>query len=432
MNIIDEVLKEADSRKNEIVKLVQELIRYKTVNPPGDTTDIADFIKDYLSERSLNVKLYESEKGKVSVVATLKGRGKRRFIWDGHVDVVPVTPEAWAVDPWEGKIVDSRIMGRGAADMKGNVGAAMVAATILAEKDIKLGGDLVLALVPDEETGGYLGTSYLLDNGLLKGDACIVGEYSPFNTLCVAEKGVLWLKVKATGIPAHASAKFLGVNAIDMLNRFLLELYKIEDVDRKLPKEVKEIIDAIHPVLKQLESLGFPRDVLDNLYKRLSVSVGLISGGEKVNIVPASAEAEVDIRILPGMNYELIKGEIDQIRKNYNKILEKTYPNLKAAGIEGITLGEAFKFDPSYQELDAPLIPLIKNVIEKVSGREPLLFMHTGGTDARFFRAKGIPSICYGAGSETAHGNNEYVPIDSLVEVTKIYTLATMDFLETA
>jgi succinyl-diaminopimelate desuccinylase len=431
LNIVDEVLKEVDSRKNEIVKLVQDLIRYKTVNPPGDTSEIAGFMKDYLSERGLNVKLYESEKGKVSVVATLKGRGKMRFIWDGHVDVVPVTPEAWTVDPWEGKIVDSRIIGRGAADMKGNIGAAMMAATILAEKDVKLGGDLVLALVPDEETGGYLGTGYLLDNGVLEGDACIVGEYSPFNTLCVAEKGILWLKVKASGIPAHASAKFLGVNAIDMLNRFLLELYKIEEVDRKLPKEVNEIIDAIKPVLKQLESLGFPRDVLDNLYKRLSVSVGLISGGEKVNIVPSKAEADVDIRILPGMDYELIKEEIDQIRKNYNKTLEKMHPNLKAAGIEGITIVEALRFDPSYQKLDVPLVSLIKNVIKRVSGGEPLLFMHTGGTDARFFRAKGISSICYGAGSETAHGNNEYVPIDSLVEVTKIYALATMDFLET-
>jgi len=431
LNIIDEVLKEADSRKNEIVKLVQELIRHKTVNPPGDTSDIAGFMKDYLSKRGLSVKLYESEKGKVSVVATLKGRGKRRFIWDGHVDVVPATPEAWTVDPWEGKIVDSRIMGRGAADMKGNVGAAMAAATILAEKDVKLEGDLVLALVPDEETGGYLGTGYLLDKGMLKGDACIVGEFSPFNTLCVAEKGILWLKVKARGIPAHASAKFLGVNAIDMLNRFLSELYKIEEVDRKLPKEVNKIIDAIQPVLKQLESLGFPRDVMDNLYKRLSVSVGMISGGEKVNIVPANAEAEVDIRILPGMDYELIKEEINQIRKNYNKLLEKTYPNLKAAGIEGITAGETLRFDPSYQKLDAPLVPLIKNAIQKVSGREPLLFMHTGGTDTRFFRAKGIPAICYGAGSETAHGNNEYVPIEGLIEVTKIYALATMDFLGT-
>ncbi|MEM2145312.1 MAG: M20/M25/M40 family metallo-hydrolase, partial [Candidatus Jordarchaeaceae archaeon] len=324
-----------------------------------------------------------------------------------------------------------RIMGRGAADMKGNVGAAMMAATILAEKDIKLEGDLVLALVPDEETGGYLGTGYLLDNGVLEGDACIVGEFSPFNTLCVAEKGILWLKVKAAGIPAHASVKFLGVNAIDMLNGFLLELYKIEGVDRKLPPEVNEIIDAIQPVLKQLEALGFPREVLGNLYRRLSVSVGLISGGEKVNIVPASAEAELDIRILPGMNYELIKGEIDQIRKKYNELLEKTYPNLRASGIEGITVDEVLRFDPSYQKLDSPLINLVRNVIKRVSGTEPLLFMHTGGTDARFFRAKGIPTICYGAGSETAHGNNEYVSINSLVEVTKIYSLSTIDFLGT-
>jgi succinyl-diaminopimelate desuccinylase len=402
------------------------------VNPPGDTSEIAGFIKDYLSGRGLNVELHESEKGKVSVVGTLKGGGEQRFIWDGHIDVVPIAkPDAWAVDPWEGKIVDSRIVGRGAADMKGNVGAAMVAATILAEKDTNLGGDFVLGIVPDEETGGYLGTGYLVDKGVLLGDACIVGEFSPFNTLCVGEKGILWLNVKASGIPAHGSVKFLGVNAIDMLYKFVEALYKIEEIDRKLPEEVNKIIDVVQPVLNQLETLGFSREMLNNLYKRLFVNLGIIKGGEKVNIVPANAEAEVDIRILPGMDYSLIMEEIEQIRNKYNKFLEKKYPNLKATGIEGITLEEILRFDPSYQNLDVPLVYLIKNAMQKVTGKEPLLFVQTGGTDARFFRAKGIPTVVFGAGSETAHGANEYVPIDNLIDVTKIYALAAMDFLGT-
>ncbi|MGQ9723425.1 MAG: M20 family metallopeptidase [Candidatus Jordarchaeum sp.] len=428
----DTVLKEVNSRRDDVIKLVQELIRYKTVNPPGDTSDCADFIKDYLSERGLKVKLYESEKGKVSAVGILKGDGDRRFIWDGHIDVVPIAkPDAWTVDPWEGQIVESRIVGRGAADMKGNVGAAMVAASILAEKDINLGGDLVLAFVPDEETGGYLGTGYLVDKGVLDGDACIVGEFSPFNTLCVGEKGILWLNVKASGIPAHASVKFLGVNAIDMLYKFFEDLYQIEEVDRKLPAEFNKIIEVVQPTLKQLESIGFPRELLNNMYSRLSVNVGIVKGGEKVNIVPANAEAEIDIRILPGMDYDLVKKEIDQIRKDYNNKLWEKYPNLKAVGIEGITIDETLRFDPSYQKLDAPLVPLMKRVIQKVTGKEPLLFVHTGGTDARFFRAKGIQSICYGAGSETPHGTNEYVPIEGLIEATKVYALAAMDFLAT-
>ncbi len=429
---MDVVLKEIDSRRDDIVKLVQELIRYKTVNPPGDTVEIAGFMKDYLSDSGLSVNLYESQKGKVSVVGILRGRGKRRFIWDGHVDVVPVSnPEAWIADPWEGKVVDSRIIGRGAADMKGNVGAAMVAAKVLAEKDVGLMGDLVLALVPDEETGGYLGSGFLVDKDVLKGDACIVGEFSPFNTLCVGEKGILWLSVKARGIPAHASVKFLGVNAIDLLCQFCFELYKIEQVDRTLPEDVNRIIDAIQPTLKQLEALGFPRELINKMYKRLSVNVGMIRGGEKVNIVPANAEAEVDIRILPGMDYDQVKEEINKIRIDFNKTLEKTYPNLKSAGIEGITVEETLRFEPSYQKLDAPLVPLVKNVIKKVTGRDPLLFVHTGGTDARFFRAKGIPTVCYGAGSETPHGTNEYVPIENLIEATKVYALAAVDILGT-
>jgi succinyl-diaminopimelate desuccinylase len=418
LSISVEILKEVDSRRDDIVKLVQELIRYKSVNPPGDTSKVAEFIKNYLSERGLNVELHESEKGKVSVVGTLKGGGNKRFIWNGHIDVVPIAkPEAWTVDPWEGKIVDSRIVGRGAADMKGSVGAAMVAACILAEKDLNLGGDLVLGLVPDEETGGLQGTSYLVDNGVLDGDACIVGEYSPLNTLCVGEKGVLWLKVKASGTPAHASLPFLGDNAIEKLYRFLVELHKVEDADRKLPKEAKKIMEAIQPALDMLESIGFSKEHLYKLTNRLTMNVGIVNGGEKINIVPASAEADVDIRLLPGMKHDRVMEEINQIQKD--------------SGIEGITVEEMLRAAPSYQKLDVPLVSLMKEEIKMVTGKEPLLFVNPGFTDARFIRAKGIPTVIFGAGSETPHGANEYVPIDNLIEVTKVYALAIMNFLGT-
>ncbi|MHA1579678.1 MAG: M20 family metallopeptidase [Candidatus Freyarchaeota archaeon] len=418
MSVVDEVLKEADSRRNEIVELVQELIRFKSVNPPGDTREIAGFVKDYLSERGLTTELYESEEGKVSVVGTLKGKGDKRFVWNGHIDVVPVTkPGDWTVDPWEGKIVESRIVGRGAADMKGSVGAAMVAASILAEKDLELGGDLALYLVPDEETGGLHGTGYLVDKGILRGDACIVGEYSPLNTLCVGEKGVLWLRIKASGIPAHASLPFLGDNAIEKLYRFLAELHRVEEADRELPEDVTRIMEALQPTLELLQSIGFSQDHLYKLTHRLTVNVGRVTGGEKINMVPAYAEAEVDIRLLPGMRHNSVMDEINQI--------------LRDSGISGITIEEMLRADPSYQRLDVPLVSLMKEEIERGTGKEPLLFVNPGFTDARFIRAKGIPTVIFGAGSETAHGTNEYVPIDSLVEVTKVYALAAMDFLGT-
>lgn len=418
LSIDNNILKEVDLRRDDVVKLVQELISYKTINPPGDTSECAGFIKDYLSERGLKVELYESEKGKVNVVATLVGNGDKRFIWNGHIDVVPIAKlEGWMVDPWEGKIVDSKIFGRGAADMKGSVGAAMVAASILAEKDLSLGGDLVLVLVPDEETGGHLGAGYLADKGLLQGDACIVGEYSPFFSLTVGEKGVLWLRVKASGIPIHASIPFLGDNAIEKLYRFLVELHKIEEADRKLPREVSKIFEALQPAVDLLQSIGLTEEQVYKLFNRLTMNVGRVIGGEKINIVPANAEAEVDIRLLPGMNHDSVMEEINLI--------------LKDSGIGGITIEELLRADPSYQKIDVPFVSFMKEKIEKVTGKEPLLIVATGFTDARFFRTKGIPTVVFGAGSESAHGVNEYVPIDNLIEVTKVYALATVDFLGT-
>lgn len=416
LDIHESILKAIDAQKDEVVNLVKRLIQYKSVNPPGDTSEVANFIKDYLLERGLKVRTFESEKGKVSVVGTLKGHGNKRFIWNGHLDVVPISKLSdWTVDPWEGKIVDSRIVGRGAADMKGNVGAAMIASSIVAQKDLSLGGDLILGLVPDEETGGLLGTGFLVDKGVLQGDACIVGEYSPLNTLCVAEKGLLWLRVKASGTAAHASLPFLGENAIEKLYKFLTMLHKVEEVDRKLSEDVNKIMAAVQPTMDLLHSIGFSKEDLHKLQARLTLNVGRITGGEKINIVPPSAEAEVDIRVLPGMKPDSVMEEINQIKIN--------------SGIEGITVEEIFRGDPSYQKLDAQLVSLLRKEIGRVIGKEPLLFMMPGMTDARFMRAKGIPTVVFGAGSETAHGANEYVPIDNLIEATKVYALTVMDFL---
>ena len=414
---IHDIMKNIDSKKKKIVKLVQNLIQIKSVNPPGSTSEIAGYIKEYLSEHGLKCELYEQEKTKVNAVGTLSGSGDKKFIWNGHLDVVPISkPDGWSVDPWEGKVINSRIIGRGTADMKGSIAAVISAACILADSNIELSGDWILGFSADEETGGEMGAEYLVKEGILSGDACIVGEATSLNRLGVGEKGVLWLKVKAVGRPAHAGLSFLGDNAIEKLYRFLTKLHKIEEIERKHTEEVENILSFIIAESKKLKSTEFSEEKFQRVMNRLIMNVGMIRGGTKINIVPSSAEAIVDIRILPGMTHETVMKEIEEI--------------LKDSEIHGISFETVLKADSSYQNIDNPFINFMKDTVSKGINIKPTLYMISGFTDARFFRAKGIPTVIYGCGGENFHGVDEFITVDNLISTTKAYALTAINFLK--
>jgi succinyl-diaminopimelate desuccinylase len=413
---VHDVMKKIDSEKDKIVKLVQNLIQIKSVNPPGSTSEIAGYIKEYISKRGLKCKLYQQAKTKVNAVGTLSGSGDKKFIWNGHLDVVPISkPDGWSVDPWEGKVINSKILGRGTADMKGSIAAVISAACILADSDVELSGDWILGFTADEETGGKMGAEYLVKNGILTGNACIVGEPTSINKLGVGEKGVLWLKVKAEGKPAHAGLSFLGDNAIEKLYQFLIQLHKIEEIERKHNGEVENILSFIIAESKKLKSTEFSKERFQRVMNRLIMNVGMMKGGTKINIVPSSAEAIVDIRILPGMTHETVMEEIEEI--------------LKDSKIQGISFETVLTADSSYQNIDNPFINFMKDTVRKGFNIEPTLYMISGFTDARFFRAKGIPTVVYGCKGENIHSVDEFITIDNLISTTKAYALTAIDFL---
>ena len=149
---------------------------------------------------------------------------------------------------------------------------------------------------------------------------------------------------------------------------------------------------------------------------RLVMNVGMISGGEKINIVPSSAEAIVDIRILPGMTHETVMDEIKDV--------------LKKSGIQGISFETVLKADSSYQNITNPFVNFMKETVNKRINIEPTLHMIPGFTDGRFFRAKGIPTVIYGCEGENIHGVDEFITVDNLISATKTYALIAMNFLK--
>src|SRR5881628_1512838 len=156
------LLDEIRRRRQELYELAASLVRIPSENPPGDTTEIASFIKRYLEERGLAPRVYEPKSGLPNIVATL-GAGRPNLVLSGHLDEFPAG-EGWTVPPFAGLLSDGKIVGRGAGDMKAGLAVALFVVTLLREHAVDLRGRLTLAFASDEETGGRWGTEWLLAN----------------------------------------------------------------------------------------------------------------------------------------------------------------------------------------------------------------------------------------------------------------------------
>lgn len=373
-------------RADEVVELTRALVAVDTRNPPGGEAPIEGVVRDALAPFKPKWVVVEPAPGRISLVASLPHPegprpGRPTLIVNGHLDVVPVNADAWSHDPFDPRVVGGRLYGRGSADMKGGIAAAVAALSTLERAGLAPGCDLVFHLVADEERGGRLGTQALLERGLIQADACLVPEPTGL-ALCVAERGLLQARVHVFGRPGHGSRPHEGISAIEHAAKLVLAIH---GADFGGPE---------HPLL------GKP-----------SANVGTISGGTTFNTVAESAVLGVDRRVLPGTSAESALAELR------NKI--------DSAGVEGLryrieidTFGEA-----SEMSSEEPWARLVSQAIEKATGREPATIGMTFTTDARFVRNQaGIPTVVCGPGEiAQAHGDDEFVEVSSLIEATAAF-----------
>jgi|Deesub1362B_J571_1020462.scaffolds.fasta_scaffold00238_4 acetylornithine deacetylase/succinyl-diaminopimelate desuccinylase family protein len=379
-----------------ITDMTMALIRFKSENPPGNEEEIAEFLASKFEDLGFKVELVEAEPKRPNVIATLDGeQGFQTLIFNGHMDVVPAGPlENWEHPPYEPILRDGRIYGRGAADMKGALSAVFNAAKAIIELGIRLKGKLVIQFVADEEEGGAKGTEFLIKKGLVKGDYVIVCEPTSLK-VGVAEKGFFRAEVTVRGKAAHSSTPSEGINAIVKMCKV------IKAIDKEL---VKKFAGRSHPLL------GSP-----------TISIGTITGGVKVNVIPDKCTIKFDRRLIPGENPETAFNEIIEILKS----LKERDHQLK---YEVKLLGTA---KPSELSPQAEIVKLLEKSYEFVFYQKPIIYGLMGTTDARFFinHAK-IPTVIFGPGgiSET-HKVNEFVRVRELISATKIYSLMIFDVL---
>ena len=376
----------------ELVDLCRDLVRFKSVNPPGNELEVAEYVADVLRDAGLAVEMIPHSPTRASVLAWLKGNGEvPALLYTGHLDVVPVGAEEWTCDPFGGEVIGGKLWGRGSSDMKGGDAALIVAARVLATADLPLKGDLILGFTAGEESDQLGATELVTHLKSVPIQAVVVAEPSD-DEVYVAEKGVLWLKLTTHGKTAHGSMPHLGQNAIMMMLRLLKEL-------SQLHVPYKE-----HPLLG-----GFTR------------SINTISGGVKTNVVPDHCEVTIDQRTVPGQDHQAIVHQVEELIAD----LTKRQPGFYAS-VEVINDRVPIATSP-----EEPIVQRFCDVVAEIIGKRPVPKGVHYCTDAAVLvpTLKAPMIICGPGDAKLAHQPNEYVEVAKLVEAARIFTLAAVRLL---
>jgi acetylornithine deacetylase/succinyl-diaminopimelate desuccinylase family protein len=380
-------------RKRDLINLTTQLIQIPTENPPGNEKKAFLFLKPILLKMGFDIKILFSPKGRGNMIAEKSwGKGGRRLIFNGHLDVVPAgNPSQWKYSPFKGKLEKGRIYGRGASDMKGGIASFLHAISMIDRSNIRLKqGTVILHLVSDEESHGHQGMGFLTRKRVIRGDAAIVGEPTDLD-LMIAQKGALWFRISTIGKSAHGSRPHSGVNAIE------------------------KIIKAID----QLNSISLREE--HSLLGKPTLNIGTIQGGTKVNVVPDRCEIEVDRRILPSEERE---GVLREIKESLDS-LQLRDPSFQYR-MEEIDFAEPSEIDPEDE-----IVKISMEAVGEVRGERPKIKGSSGFTDARFYiKQCRIPTLILGPGGvDQPHTTDESVEVDALIQAAHIYGLIMLRFL---
>ncbi len=362
----------------DATELARELLRFNTINPPGQERACAQRLGQLLGDAGFDVRTEEYAPHRTSLVARLGGSsGRRPLCFAGHIDTVPLGATDWTHDAFAGDIADGRLYGRGSSDMKGGVAAFVTAACQLAGQLRDTSG-LVLVIVAGEETGCD-GSRHLTRTAGALGEAGAIVIAEPTgNYPCVGHKGALWLQARTTGVTAHGSMPERGVNAIYKAARAVMQLERFD------------FGTTPHPVL------GSP-----------TLSVGTIGGGLNINSVPDAVAIGIDIRTIPGQKHNVLVERLAQY-------LGDDVVLMRIVDVEGV-----------WTDSTHPWVQEIFDLTSPVVGERPIERGAPYFTDASVLTPAfgGPPTVILGPGEMAlAHQTDEYCRVDRLEQAVEIYT----------
>lgn len=359
------------------IELTQELIRFDTVNPPGNETPCARHLGCILEAAGFKTSYIELGPNRENLIAQIGGGGgKLPLAFTGHMDVVPLGALPWSVEPFGGAIADGKIYGRGSSDMKSGLSAFVCAAVKLAPRLAGTPG-LLLVITAGEERGCE-GAKFLVTRGLVPPSGALIVAEPTANKLLAGHKGVFWLEAAAKGVTAHGSMPEEGENAVYKAARAALALARFD------------FSEYAHPVL------GTP-----------TLNVGWLHGGINVNSVPDEARMGLDVRLVPGAGRE--------------RLLEA----FRQATAGEVTFEVKSTSDPIWTEPSEPWIAELAAIVNSVTGSATEIGGAKFFTDAAPLKPAmhNPPTVILGPGEPAqAHQTNEYCLISRIEEAEAIYS----------
>jgi succinyl-diaminopimelate desuccinylase len=392
--------------EDELVALTRDLVRIPSVirpsDPDGTEAAAADYVHRWFVEEGFAVERDLAAPGRPNVVAWLGEAGGPTLLLEGHTDVVTEgDPAAWRHPPFGGDLEDGRVWGRGAADMKGGLAAAMIAAAAIKRSGARPGGRLVVGALVDEE-GDMLGVRRFAATPLARElTAAIVCEPEQ-NELCLEQRGVVWARVSLRGRMAHGAMPEAGANPIAAAGALLGEVPALERRLRRLCERSRYLkAPTVTPTIVRSPLGGVPQS----------------------NVIPAAAEVVLDVRLTPGPDAAAVSAEIDRACR------------AAAEAVPGVTVEwrPVNGFRPATRVgREEPLVRAMTWAVKAATGRRPVFGGVPGSTDGTILRETlGIPIVTCGPGHRLIpHQVDEHVEVAELVDAARIYVASALKYLE--
>jgi len=413
----DKITAAIDERRQDLIALTVDLIRFPTINPPGEAyTPCAEFIGKRLGAAGFDVEYVRGEGTpgdsdrypRTNVIARYEGKGTGPTIhFNSHIDVVEAG-EGWTMDPFEGVVKDGRVYGRGACDMKGGLAASIIAAEAYIAANPDFHGAIEVSGTVDEESGGYGGVAYLAQKGYFskpRVDHVIIPEPLNKDRICLGHRGVWWAEIETEGSIAHGAMPFLGDSAIRHMGAFLAELEK-------------ELFPALDR--KQTRMPVVPEGA-----RRSTLNLNSVHGGQTEDFQPGLPSPNVadSCRLIIDRRF-LLEEDISEVKDEVISILERLKqerPNFRYA------VRDLMEVLPLMTDEDAPVPTAIADAIREVFGKDPEFVISPGTYDQKHISRLGHLHDCvaYGPGIlDLAHRPDEWVGIDDMMESAKVMAMS--------
>ncbi len=408
-------------RREELVELTRELIRFPTINPPGEGyRACAEHLGERLRRRGFEVTYVRAEGApgdserhpRINVVARRQGSRPGPCVhFNSHIDVV-APGEGWTVPPFEGVVRDGRVYGRGACDMKGGLAASVIAVEALLDSGLELPGALEISGTADEESGGYGGVAWLAERGWFskpRVDHVIIPEPLNVDRVCIGHRGVWWGELATEGRIAHGSMPFLGDSAI-----------------RHMAAVLEMLEREVYPALAA-RTTAMP--VVPDGARTPTLNINSLHGGQPEPEAGLPAPLVADSCRLVFDRRLLIEEDLDAVKTDLRTRLDalaQTRPGFR------YRLRDLFEVPPIMTEPERPVVRETSEAVRRVLGRPARLVCSPGTYDQKHVDRIGRLKDCiaYGPGVlDLAHQPDEYVGIDDMVASAQVMALAAYALL---